>query len=240
MLIEDRTNHHTTRIQEMFTRIAPRYDLINRLMTFGQDQAWRKEVIRRADLPARGMLLDVGAGTGDLVRQAARQYADCWPLAADLTLEMMRIGRERALASHENRIAWLSVNAENLPLPAASFDAVVSGFLLRNVTHLDAALREQYRVLKPGGRLVALDTTPPALSILTPLIRFHMHTVIPTLGRWLTGQSEAYHYLPDSSENFLPPEQLVARLVEVGFQEVGYHRRMFGTIAIYWGRKPAE
>ena len=219
-------------VQEMFTRIAPRYDLMNRLMTFGQDVSWRKEVIQRARLSAGQRLLDLGAGTGDLAGEALRQQPDLRVTAADFTLRMMVFGQARYPAGRPD---WSAADARKLPFPEATFDAVVSGFLLRNVTDLPGSLSEQYRVLKPGGRIVCLDTSPPPDNFLAPFIRFHLHTVIPTLGKLISGQVEAYQYLPDTTENFLAPERLAARLVEAGFQEVGFRRLMFGTIAIHWG-----
>jgi demethylmenaquinone methyltransferase/2-methoxy-6-polyprenyl-1,4-benzoquinol methylase len=227
-------------VQEMFSRIARHYDLMNRVMTAGQDMRWRKAVSDLAGLPANGWLLDLGAGTGDLARQALRQQPSGHVLAVDFTLEMMRVGQERA--RHQllpaGRLIWSAADATRLPFPEQTFEAVVSGFLLRNVNDLARCLTEQYRVLKPGGRLVALDTTPPPRTPLAPLIRFHLHTVIPALGRLIAGQAEAYQYLPDSTEGFLEPEQLAARLLETGFEEVGFQRRMFGTIAVQWARKP--
>jgi demethylmenaquinone methyltransferase/2-methoxy-6-polyprenyl-1,4-benzoquinol methylase len=220
-------------VRAMFTRIAYRYDLMNRLMTAGQDIRWRDEVIRRAALPPGGRLLDLGSGTGDLARQALRQYPDSRVLAADFTLEMMRVGRSRNAAS----LDWSCADALNLPLPANTFDAVVSGFLMRNVVDVPGCLAEQYRLLKPGGRIVILDTTPPPHNGLSPVIRFHLHTVIPVLGRLLTGQADAYTYLPDSTEGFLEPEQMAEGLQAVGFRNVAFHRRMFATVAIYWGVK---
>ena len=137
------------------------------------------------------------------------------------------------------RLLWIGrpPTLLHLPFPDESFDAVVSGFLLRNVIDLPLSLSEQYRVLKPGGWIVSLDTTPPPDSPLAPLIRIHLHTVIPTLGRLLTGQEEAYVYLPDSTEGFLEPEQLAARLFSTGFRQVAFRRLMFGTVAIHWGQK---
>jgi len=226
-------------VQEMFSRIAHRYDLMNRIMTGGQDVRWRRMVIQRAGLPERGRLLDLGAGTGDLAREALRQRPGVFVLAADFTLEMMRAGQARQ-APNPGGPAWCAADAGRLPYPGKTFDAVVSGFLLRNLSHVQRCLDEQYRVLRPGGRIVALDTTPPPRSPLAPLIRIHLHRVIPTLGRILTGQTDAYHYLPDSTEGFLEPEQLAARLQAAGFQQVGFQRLMFGTIAIHWGKKPNE
>jgi demethylmenaquinone methyltransferase/2-methoxy-6-polyprenyl-1,4-benzoquinol methylase len=227
-------------VQEMFARIAPRYDLMNRIMTFGQDLRWRRAVIRRAAIPHGGWLLDLGAGTGDLVSTAFAQEHALHTVAADFTLEMMRIGRQRGDLGRAagQSISWLGADASRLPFPDGRFDAVVSGFLLRNVVDLPRCLAEQLRVLKPGGMLVALDTTPPPDTALQPVLEFHLHTVIPTLGGWIAGQGEAYRYLPDSTESFLEPEQLADRLAVAGFQSVCFERRMFGTIAIHWGQKP--
>ncbi len=221
-------------VQGMFTRIAHRYDLMNRLMTFGQDVRWRVEVIRRAALPVKARLLDLGAGTGDLAFEALRQHPDCLPVAADFTLQMMRVGQRRA---QSGALDWVAADAMHLSFMEASFEAVVSGFLLRNVSDILAALREQHRVLKPGGRIVALDTTRPRQNLFTPLVNFHLHTVIPTLGGWISGSGEAYHYLPDTTETFLSAEALAERMMRAGFHQVGFRRLMFGTVAIHWGVK---
>ena len=218
-------------VQGMFTHIARRYDLMNRLMTAWQDVRWRGEVISRAALPASGRLLDLGAGTGDLARQALRQAPGSLPVAADFTLEMMRVGKTRPSLGLE----WAAADALCLPFSDESFDAVVSGFLLRNVSDILQALREQRRVLKPSGRMVALDTTQPPKNALAPLINLHLHTVIPTLGRLVAGDAEAYRYLPDSTENFLSAEGLAKLMQEAGFQGVGFRRLMLGTVAIHWG-----
>jgi demethylmenaquinone methyltransferase/2-methoxy-6-polyprenyl-1,4-benzoquinol methylase len=233
-ILRDQSAARARYVQDMFGRIASRYDLMNRLMTAGQDVRWRQEVIRRAELPDCGDLLDLGAGTGDLAQEALRQNPECRPVAADFTLEMMQVGRQRPGSA---RLAWSAADALRLPFPDETFDAVVSGFLLRNVADLEQALAEQYRVLRPGGRIVALDTTNPAGSPYLPLVNFHLHTIIPALGRAVTGHADAYQYLPGSTENFLLAEQLAARLVLAGFRAVGFRRRMLGAIAIHWGRK---
>jgi len=220
-------------IRGVFTRVAPRYNLMNRLMTAGQDVRWRVEVIQHAGLPVKGRLLDLGAGTGDLTREALRQYPDCRPFAGDFTLEMMRTGQ----AQPGVRLNWTGADALGLPFPDRTFDAVVSGFLLRNVADVQQALREQYRVLKPGGRMVCLDTTRPARNFLSPLVKIHLHLIIPVLGWLITGQRDAYTYLPNSTESFLRAEELAARMAAAGFKEVVFRRRMAGTIAIHWGTK---
>ena len=224
---QERANY----IQNMFTRIARRYDLMNRLMTGGQDVRWRKQVIKLAQLKPNARLLDLGTGTGDLAREALGQFPQARVTAADFTLEMMRVGQRRG------PLDFSSADALCLPFRDSLFDAVVSGFLMRNVIDLQKALQEQYRVLKNGGRIVILDTTRPRKNILSPFIWLHMHLVIPTLGRLLTGASEAYRYLPESTEEFLTAEDLAARMASAGFRNINYRRTMFGTIAIHWGVK---
>src|SRR5512145_629962 len=149
-----------TYVQNMFTRIAKRYDLMNRLMTGGQDTRWRKQVIQLARLRNNARLLDLGTGTGDLAREAITQFPRAKVIAADFTLEMMRVGQKRG------PLNFSSADALCLPFQDWSFDAVVSGFLMRNVIDLQKALQEQYRVLKKGGRMVILDTTRPKKNML--------------------------------------------------------------------------
>ncbi len=227
---------HPERVRAMFGRIAHRYDLLNRLMTGGQDVRWRREVIRRAQLEPGQRLLDIGAGTGDLAFEALRQQPRARVVAADFTLPMMLVGRQRP---ESHRILWAAADTLNLPFPEASFDAVVSGFLLRNVVDLPRALAEQFRVLKPGGRWLALETVPPPRNLLRPLIALHFRVVIPLMGRLIAGDADAYRYLPRTSEQFQTASEMLALLRETGFEGVGARLRMFRTVAIYWGRKPA-
>jgi demethylmenaquinone methyltransferase/2-methoxy-6-polyprenyl-1,4-benzoquinol methylase len=155
-------------------------------------------------------------------------------VAVDFTVEMMRVGKVRDEGGH---LRWSAADALHLPFPANTFDAVVSGFLLRNVGTILQSLEEQYRVLKPGGRIVCLDTTRPLASLFSPVINFHLHKVIPAVGGMISGDPDAYRYLPDSTESFLAAEQLAGRMLSVGFQKVCFNRRMLATVAIHWGIK---
>lgn len=220
-------------VRKMFGRIAGHYDLMNRLMTGGLDLRWRKEVIRRAELQPGDTLLDLGAGTGDLTREALHQQPDCRVIAADFTLPMMLQGQKIS------PLPFAAADALRLPFTDRSFNAVVSGFLMRNVGDVQQALAEQFRVLKPGGRIVILDSTPPQRSILSPFIWVHLHVVIPLLGTLVSGFREAYEYLPDSTEHFITAEALAGLMKSAGFTQVGFHRLMGGTIAIHWGMRPA-
>ena len=218
-------------VQKMFGKISRNYDLMNRIMTAGQDRKWRREVIRHAKLEGNDSLLDLGAGTGDLAREALKQNPASRVLAADFTLEMMRAGKKHG------HLDWSTADALNLPFPDQKFDAIVSGFLMRNVTDLSRALAEQYRTLKPGGRIVILDTTKPRKNILTPFINIHLHYIIPFLGGILTGERDAYTYLPESTEHFLRAEELAVHMAVAGFKNINFDVKMFGTIAIHWGEK---
>jgi demethylmenaquinone methyltransferase/2-methoxy-6-polyprenyl-1,4-benzoquinol methylase len=227
-------------VQDMFTRIAHRYDLMNRLMTAGQDVRWRKQVIRLAELGPNAQLLDLGAGTGDLAREAIAQQTDVKVVAADFTLEMMRVGQRNSTKPGNGSLPWSAADALNLPFRDKTFDAIVSGFLMRNVGDIQQALKEQYRTLKPGGRIVILDTTKPNRNLLSPLIWLHMHVVIPLVGGLFSGFKDAYNYLPDSTEEFVTAKEMVVRMAAVGFKKINFEILMFGTIAIHWGEKTRD
>ncbi len=221
-------------VQAMFGRIAHRYDLLNRLMTVGQDVVWRKQAITELALLPNAIVADLGSGTGDIAFEIAQRYPDAFVIASDFTPEMVAVGRQRPGG---DTVHWVIADAQYLPFAPTCLDGVVSGFLLRNVPDVDQTLAEQYRVLKPGGRVASLDTSPPQDNWLRPFLEFHLHTIIPLLGRLVAGDAEAYTYLPSSTEKFLTAETLAARFQQAGFKAVGFVRRMFGTVGIHWGSK---
>ena len=225
-------------VQDMFGRIAGRYNMMNRLMTFGQDMRWRRFVVDKAQLTDSSRLLDLATGTGDIAFEAARRYPKAEIIGADFAIPMMQVGREQPIGA---LIAWHNADAMNLPYPDSYFDAVVSGYLVRNVIDIDQTLREQYRTLTPGGRIVILDTSPPPHNLLRPFILFHLKYVIPTLGRLISGSegADAYEYLPESTQAFKTPDELAGLMRDNGFEQVQYRQFMFGTMAVHWGVRPA-
>lgn len=214
-------------VNSIFSRIARHYDLMNRLMTGGQDMRWRRAAVHLLNPRPEQQILDLGCGTGDLAREVARQCSESRVAAGDFTLEMMMAGRQKGI------VPFAVMDALSLPIGDESVDGVISGFLMRNVVDLPGALSEQFRVLRPGGRLVILETTQPQRNILSPLIWLHMHVVIPVLGGLISGVREAYRYLPDSSEKFLTAEEFSQQITARGFSDVKFKRYMFGTIAIH-------
>jgi len=223
-------------VQNMFAGIAGRYDRMNRVMTFGQDVRWRKIVVELANLPANGRFLDMATGTGDIAAEGLTQHPDILSVGGDFTVEMMEVGRD--YYPERSAIRWVGADALNLPFSSEYFDAVASGFLMRNVIDVDRALREQMRVIKPGGRVVILETSPPKDNLLKPFIMIHLTYVMPLLGRLIAGNSEAYSYLPSSTKAFQSPEGLAEAMRNAGLQDVSYQLFMFGTIGIHVGTKP--
>jgi demethylmenaquinone methyltransferase/2-methoxy-6-polyprenyl-1,4-benzoquinol methylase len=214
----------------MFARISPRYDLLNRLMTFGRDKAWRKEAITNLEIRPGQTILDAGSGTGDIALEILQRFPDAKVVAADLTIEMIKVGKQR---SGGGRIRWVVADAQSLPFGKNNFDGVISGYLLRNVPDVDISLKEQYRVAVPGAHFVSLDTTPPRKNLLYPFINFYLKVVIPTLGKWITGDKAAYTYLPETTRHFLTAEALADRIRAAGFKNIQFVRRMMGSMAIH-------
>jgi demethylmenaquinone methyltransferase / 2-methoxy-6-polyprenyl-1,4-benzoquinol methylase len=222
-------------VNDIFDRIAPRYDLMNRVMTFGMDRSWRRFVIQKAQLPPGGNLLDIATGTGDIAFEALSQVPDLHAVGADFVPRMMTVGRERPQG---RRVRWTTADALNLPYATQSFHAVTQGFLLRNVIDISRALAEQFRVLKAGGHMVSLDTTPPSDNALRPFLVFYMTKIIPLIGQVLTGQRDAYTYLPNSSIGFKSADALAQLMRDAGFIDVQYRKFNFGTVAVHWGTRP--
>ncbi len=223
-----------TYVNQMFARIASTYDLMNRLMTGGQDRRWRELLLDLCDLPVHGRLLDVGTGTGDIAAAARRRSPFVEVVGADFTYEMMAAGKR-----HPDRRQVPFVQGDTMALPFVDnrFDAVVSGFLLRNVVDRVAVLAEHARVTKPGGRVVCLEITPPQNSPLGPLFQLYFFHVVPILGGMISGDAEAYRYLPQSTRSFPEPAALRHLMEQAGLRNVIFQELMFGTVAIHVGTK---
>lgn len=221
-------------VQKMFGRIAGRYNLMNRLMTFGQDMRWRRFVVQQAQLGEAGKVLDLATGTGDIAFEALKTAPNTLVVGADFALPMMYVGQKLPLGA---QVKWAGADALQLPFAANTFDAVTSGYLVRNVIDIPQCLNEQLRVLKPGGRIVILDSAPPPKNLLRPFILIHLKYVIPLLGRMISRHPSAYQYLPESTQAFKTPNELADLMRQAGIRNVQYKTFMFGTMAVHWGEK---
>ena len=221
-------------VQKMFDAIAGRYDLMNRVMTMGQDQKWRRFVVETAGDPGSGWVLDLATGTGDIAALSSVSYPESKVVGADFSQNMLREARKRFARQN---ISWQACDANNLPYGDNVFESVTFGYLLRNVDDAVGVLREVRRVLKPGGRVVCLDTTPPARTMLYPFIRLYFAYGIPLLGRMIADDEAAYAYLTGSTMDFYTAEALADAFREAGLRDVGYKKFMLGTIGVHWGKK---
>ncbi len=225
-------------VRGMFGRIAPGYDRMNNLMTAGRHHAWKRLAARLAD-PAAGLpALDVCCGTGDQAFELAKLGRG--PVyAVDFAAPMLRIARDRAAANPARTgLAFNEADALELPFADARFSAATTSFALRNVTDIRRFLSEMRRVVVPGGRVVTLDMIGAPRGPLAPIGRFYMNRVVPLVGRILSGDADAYAYLPQSTD-FVPSAEGIAQLMrKAGLEDVSHRSLALGSVAIHVGRRP--
>jgi len=219
----------------MFGRITPRYDLMNRLMTGGRDQAWRRRAARLAGVAPGAVVLDVATGTGDLARAFLAETGARAVVGVDFVEPML--GRARAKVAGRP-VRLVAGDALALPFPDGAFGCVASAFLLRNLADLEAGLAEMRRVTAGGGSVVALEITQPALAGWRQLFRLYFHHVVPALGALVSGDRAAYTYLPQSVARFVTPAELARLMARVGLADVRVARVGLGTVTIHVGRVP--
>ncbi len=220
----------------MFARIAPRYDLMNALMTAGRDQAWRRVAARLGAPAPGGLVLDLATGTADLALAVLGETPARAVVGVDFVEAMLHLARAKLEARGERRVRLAAGDALALPFRDRAFAGVVSAFLLRNLADLPAGLAEMRRVTAPGGRVVALEITQPALPVWRDAFRLYFHRVVPALGGLVSGDRAAYTYLPDSVDRFVTPAELARLMAEVGLVDVRVRRLGLGTVTIHVGR----
>jgi demethylmenaquinone methyltransferase/2-methoxy-6-polyprenyl-1,4-benzoquinol methylase len=221
------------RIRQVFELVAPRYDLMNDLMSFGIHRLWKRNLARRcADVSGR--VLDLAGGTGDIARLLLR--ADRHVSVCDPSREMMAAGQKVGAGETAPPIEWVTGEAEALPFATASIDLLTISFGIRNVTQLDTALREIHRVLKPGGRFVCLEFSRPQWW-LAPFYDLYSRLVIPRLGAAVAGQPIAYRYLIESIRRFPDQREFAALLTSTGFTAVRWENLSCGIACLHFGVK---
>jgi len=218
---------HDRRTREMFDRVAPRYDRLNRILSAGRDIHWRRRAIELARLDAHQVALDVGTGTGDLAFGLLS--------ASDTSARVIEALRRRADAIGERRVMPVLATSERLPLSDASLDRVIAGFAVRNFGDLGVGLREMRRVLRVGGRAVILELSTPPNPVIGSLYHLYFHRISPIVAALLGGDPAAYRYLPRSVAAFPDADGLSRHMRDAGFARVRYERVSFGIAAIHIG-----
>jgi len=227
-------------IRDMFDRIAPRYDLLNRVLSLGIDRRWRRFAVRQLQVPRNGMVLDIATGTGDVALEIGRQTdASVTIVGSDFTQGMLVLGQDKIAASpYHDRILLVNAPCESMPHPNGTFDGITIAFGIRNVVDRQQGLCEMARVLKPGGQAVILEFATPRNSFFRAVYYFYFRRVLPWLGG-LISQRSAYQYLPDSVLEFPDRETFKGMMEQAGFVDVRVHDLTGGIAAVHVGRRPA-
>jgi len=219
----------------MFDGIAHRYDLVNRVISLGIDQSWRKKTVSSLELKPGARVLDLATGTGDLAIMVARTHPEVTVVGVDPSAKMLEVGQKKlAEAGLTERIVLQVGDAQALEFADRTFDGLCIAFGIRNVPDRLQGLREMARVTKAGGRVAILELSEPRGGLLGPLARFHVHSVVPAVGALLSGAKE-YQYLQKSIAAFPPAPQFEALMVEAGLRIVASTSLTFGVCHLYVG-----
>ncbi len=227
-------------VDDVFHSVARRYDLMNDLMSAGLHRAW-KDALVTAINPPKGdrnfRLLDVAGGTGDIAfRVIEAGGADTHATILDINGGMLEVGRERAeKRGLDYAVTFVEANAEKLPLPDCTYDAYSIAFGIRNVPRIDSALREAYRVLRPGGHFLCLEFSSVDVPGLDTIYDMYSFNAIPAIGRVVTGDAESYRYLVESIRKFPKPEVFASMIRDAGFSRVSYTKMTGGIVALHSG-----
>ena len=226
-------------VREMFDSIAPRYDLLNRLLSLRQDVAWRKKMVSAMTIPDNGRVLDVACGTGDVAMEICRQRGRVVSVTGiDFSPGMLRLAREKLRQNKMPAISLLAGNALALPFGVATFHAVTIAFGIRNIQDKAGALKAFHQCLAPGGMALVLELATPRKGRLRDAYLAYFQKILPTIGRLFSKHSYAYAYLPDSVSRFPAPDAFMAIMAEAGFSKVTCRRLTLGIANLFVGVKP--
>ena len=227
-------------VQKMFSDIAPRYDLLNRLLSCGQDQYWRKRAVTRLSPQSGERFLDIATGTADVALEIIRNVPKgaVQVVGMDFSEKMLELARQKIDSLDKaNSIQLECGSAESLPFEDNSFDGTTTAFGIRNFSDIGRSLREMHRVLKPGGRCVILEFSLPRNSILNALYRFYFEWLLPKVGRLISKHPSAYTYLPETVAAFPVRKEFSSLMQQAGFMNVTYKELTLGIVILYTGIK---
>jgi demethylmenaquinone methyltransferase / 2-methoxy-6-polyprenyl-1,4-benzoquinol methylase len=234
-------NRRDENVQRMFDRIAWRYDLLNRVISFRFDTFWRRKAVSAVVRTGHEKIVDLGAGTGDLTFAAAKSLQqDGKVVGLDLSFKMLQRARAKQQSKGNTRTHFLQASALLPPFRDEVFDGVISAFVLRNVSDLRLFFLQSSRLLKPGGRLVSLEMFPPVKGSFARFYSLYFFRLMPWVGGFLAKDRQAYQYLSDSVRLFVPPEKISEMLQQSGFENVTLQRFLFGAVSLHLANKPRQ
>lgn len=225
-------------VAEMFDHIAPQYDFLNQVLSFGIHKGWRRKSVKKLLALKPKVMMDVATGTGDFAIEAVRQLSPDKIVGVDISEGMMKFGREKVKEKKlDHIISFESGDSESLPFDANTFDAITVGFGVRNFANLEKGISGMYNVLKPGGMLVVLEFSKPRKFPVKQGYQFYSRFILPVIGRIFSKDQRAYSYLPESVKAFPDGEDFLAVMKKCGFSDVQWQPLTFGVASIYTGRK---
>ncbi len=227
------------KIQAMFSAIAPRYDLLNRLLSFGRDRYWRRFAVKQLPDIEGGMFLDVATGTGDVAVEIVRQYnRKTRVIGTDFSEQMLELGRKKIEElGCQGQIDLRFGDVTNLPFDDRTFDAAIIAFGIRNIPDYKKGIQEMTRVLKAGGRIVVLEFTSVQSRFSRSLFRLYLTRILPVMGGFISGKKTAYKYLSDSVIDFPAPGEFKKIMEDSGLREVNFYPLTFSIVTVHVGTK---
>ena len=230
-------NEKTKLVQNLFTDVSKKYDLMNDIMSFSTHRLWKKNLVEIMNIQKNDKIIDVGSGTGDITEIILNKKLDTTIYCIDLNNEMIKICKKRFNSFQKEKIKFINANAEKLPIESSYFDKYVISFCLRNITLIDKALNEALRVLKPGGIFYCLEFNAPSTKIIKSLYSKYKKKIIPIMGEQFANNKEAYKYLEESISQFPHQDILLEKIKKIGFENVSYTNLFNGIVSIHKGYK---
>lgn len=225
-------------VKEMFDKIAPKYDFLNRLLSMRQDVYWRKEMVKAAKLESGAAVLDAACGTCDVGLEVCRTLKGRASVTGlDFSFGMLALGKRKLKGPQGRAIALVNGDALNLPVKNQQFDAGFMAFGIRNIMNRTKALKEFYRTLKPGGRIIILELTTPRKGLMHRLYRLYFQKVLPLIGSFFSKHGNAYAYLPESVLKFPDPVSFAGQMKAAGFTQIRFKQMTLGIITLFVGIK---
>lgn len=233
------TEEKAEKVAEVFHSVAKQYDIMNDLMSLGTHRLWKRFTISIAKAHAGDKILDLAGGTGDLTKHFAKRIGDKGQIIlSDINNSMLSVGRDRLIDTGIcQNIHYVQANAESLPFADNDFNIITIAFGLRNVTHKDNALKEMFRCVKPGGKVIVLEFSKPVIKPLNPIYDLYSFKILPKLGKIIAKDADSYQYLAESIRMHPDQETLKKMMLTAGFDSVEYHNLSGGIVAVHVGYK---